>query len=214
MKKTLGKAAFLIVLLIIAFWFISIGTTEKRSKLKEQKLETEKNIQTKNIVSGMIAKHNAITDWRKGLGREQPISLEHAYTIEVEDALIKTNGRPILFFGGINDIVSKEDKYLVYFSNWFDSITSADVHFILDCTPDQVNKIRSQPTELFENWAVISQITEVKRIRFDLIAESSSSDEVRVAFAPSNVFIAKGHCLDLVFVGTVGNEDILERPKK
>jgi type II secretory pathway component PulF len=45
MKKTVKKIVFVIVLLVIAFWFISSKVTEK------QKLEIEKSIETKNIVS-------------------------------------------------------------------------------------------------------------------------------------------------------------------
>ena len=188
----------------IVLWVLSSKITEKRSKIEKEKLETKQHVETKNIVSAMIAKHNAVADWRKSLGEKG--MLDYAYTIEIQDALIKTDGRPILFFGGANDIVRKNDKYMVYFSNWDGPLTCADVHFILDCTPDQINKIMSQPTDFLENYAVISQIGGVKKVRLQLTAKSHDSEEVDseevdVDFAPSNVFMATGRCLDLVFVG-------------
>ena len=205
MKDIVGKTIFAIVILGIVVWVFSSKTGEKQSKVENEKFETKQHgetkqhDETKNIVSAMIAKHNAVADWRKSLGKKG--MLDYAYTIEIQDSLIKTDGRPILFFGGANDIVRKNDKYMVYFSNWDGPLTCADVHFILDCTPDQINKIMSQPTDFLENYAVISQIGGVKKVRFQLAAKAYDSEEVDVDFTPSNVFMATGRCLDLVFVG-------------
>lgn len=207
MKDIFGKAIFVIVILGIVVWVFSSKTGKEQSKVENEKLETKQHgetkqhDETKNIVSVMIAKHNAVADWRKSLGKKKRSLFDHIYTIEIQDALIKTDGRPILFFGGANDIVRKDDKYTVYFNNWLGSLIGADVHFILECTPDQINKIMSQSTDFFGNYAVISQIREVKKVRFQLTAQSLDSEEVDVDFAPSNVFMATGRCLDLVFVG-------------
>lgn len=205
MKKILMRVLIVLVLLALAFWFISSKVNEKKSRAEKQKLETAKRSETKNFVSTMAAEHNAVVEWGQALDKEGGLSFRFnpTYTIEVEEALISTDNRPILFFAGIDDIVKKGDKYLVYFgnNNWLSNYSSADIKFVLDCTPDQVKKIMSQPTKQLENYAVISQIMEVKKVGFQLTASSSVYEEVNVELEPSNVFIATGHCLDLAFVG-------------
>ncbi len=217
MKNLVGKAIFAIVILGIVFWVFSSKTTEKQSKIEKEKLETKQHVETKNIVSAMIAKHNAVADWRKCFGEKGISLLDHTYTIEIQDALIKTDGRPILFFGSVNDIVRKDDNFVVYFSNLFDDLlgswSPANVRFVLECTALQVDKILKKPTEKFNfnnNFAVIAQITEVKKNRFQLTADPSGNENIDIRFAPSNVFMATGNCLDLVFVGDYRLGDSLE----
>ena len=181
-------------------------------KTEKQKLETEKSIETKKIVSTMVAEHNAVVEWRQALDKEGGLWLDSTYTIEAEEALIRTDSRPILFFGGINDIVKKGDKYMVYFGDkkWFNFLSSADIQFVLECTAQQVDKIMSESKKSFvDRFAVVAKISEVGKVRFQLTASSSGYEEIDVELEPSNVFIATGHCLDLVFVGDYELVDFL-----
>jgi hypothetical protein len=60
---------------------------------------------------------------------------------------------------------------------------------------------------LSEDYAVIAEISQIKKVEFQLKGYSEGYDsegypEVRLDPEPSsNAFIAKGKCLDLLFVG-------------
>ncbi len=211
MKDLFWKAIFAIVILGIAVWVFSNKTDEKQSKVKKEKLETKQYIETKNIVSEMIDKHNAITNWDKSFNSSDSISLfaiNSAYSVEVEDALINTTGQPILFFARISDIARKDGNYVIYFSRlsgtMLGAYSPANITYVLECTALQVDKILKMPRDKFDfksNFAVIAQVTEVKKNRFQLDVVPSGGETVDIQFAPSNIFIATGNCLDLVFVG-------------
>lgn len=210
MKKVFGIISFIIILLIV----ITGVATKKPQATKDQELEMEKHAEIAKIIYVMVNKYNAITDWGKRFeGRIG--SFDTTYTIEVQDAIVKTDGRPILFFNHLNDVVKKGEKYFLYFGDEFGVEEGANIHFILECTPGQAEKIMVQSKEVFDNYAVVGQITEVKKIRFQhtYIADEDA-DFIDVEFAPSNVFIANGVCLDFVFVGHFYSDNWREILKK
>lgn len=180
---------------------ITLSSCDSDSPEEAAKVEQKHKITEE--VQKLCSQYNAVTDWKqhidkKGFG-------EHTYTIEVEDALIRTDGRPILFYGSIHDVVRKPDKYLVYFgSGWgtllrnpFFGVFGCDIHFVLDCTPSQVEQIMRHPASGFDDYAVIAQISEVEKIRFEL---SSGESGEKVHVETSDVFMVKGKCLDLLLV--------------
>ncbi len=198
MKKTISRIALGLVLLAMVYWLISSSISDRHSEAQKEKVETEKHLQSEKSVADMVAKHNAVTDWKQNLNKNGEFFWDSVYTIEIEEALIRSDGQPILFFCGVNDIVRKEDKYLVYFSNLFDFLIPADIHFVLDCTPDQVKEIMLNRADLFEKYAVIARISEVKKATLKL---ANYAEIDKVVLEPSNVFIAEGRCLELRFVG-------------
>jgi hypothetical protein len=218
MKKTMSRIALGLVLLAIVYWLISSSTSDRRSETQKEKVESEKRLQSEKSDADMVAKHNAVTDWKQNLNKKGEFLGDSVYTIEIEEALIRNDGRPILFFCGVNDIVRKENKYLVYFSNLFGFLASADVHFILDCTPDQVKEIMLHRAGLFEKYAVIARVSEVKKVKLKLanypeehaVTDYDVVETDKVVLEPSNVFIAKGCCLELRFVGDYELKALLE----
>jgi len=209
MKKTISRIAFGLVLLAMVYWLISSVISNRRSEAQKEKVKTEKHLQSEKSVADMVAKHNAVTDWKQNLNKKgRGFFADSVYTIEIEEALIRTDGRPILFFSQIEDIGKKSDKYIVYFANLFGFMSSVNVHFILDCTPEQFEKIMLHP-RLFENHAVIAQVSEVKKVKLKLanypekhaVTDYDVAKIDKVVLEPSNVFIAKGCCLELQFVG-------------
>lgn len=212
MKDKWGTIIFAAILLVVIFGLVSRNNSEKQEKAEEQKLEQEKRIQTANTVSAMAEKYNAVTDWKDNFkGRFS--FLDSTYTIELQDAIVKTDGRPILFFSGLNDIVQKDGKYYLYFGDLFGGFSGPDILFILEATPDLIKEIIAHKHNCLENYAVISQIKEVEKVRFQLTSTAVDSEKIDVEFAPSNIFIAKGNCIDFVFVG--GHKDnLFDTPEK
>ena len=117
MKDVTKKAVFVIVLLAIGYWVISGKVAVKRTKTEKRELETKESIEAKKLVSALADKHNAVVDWRQALDKEEKFWRDSTYTIEAEEVLIRADGRPILFFGGIEDIIKENDKYLVYWGD-------------------------------------------------------------------------------------------------
>jgi hypothetical protein len=78
--------------------------------------------------------------------------------------LIRSNGCPIMFFAALEDIVKESNKYTVYFHNWSDLFLGADIHFVLDCTPKQINQIMVHRSGHFKNYALVAHINDVRKI--------------------------------------------------
>jgi len=157
-------------------------------------------------VNKLCSKYDAVTDWKQQLPEKD--FLQHTYTIEVEDVLKRTDGRPVLFTGVVYDIVRESGKYVIYLSEPLSSllgglIFEADVRFVLDCTESQIEKIMNQDAKEFDSYAVIAQISEVEKIRFALTGHSSrdeDSEYVSVSLRNSDMFMAKGTCLDFLLI--------------
>lgn len=182
----------LIVLIITFGCFIVLSCSDRSEKekiklMEKSKLESEIG---KKMIE--MAKHyNAVIDWEKTLEPEEIFSMP--YTLEVQNALIREDKRPILFIASIQDIERSGNEYIIS----FDRRGSFSGLFILKCSELQVQKILNQPQEsLWDNYSIIASISNVKKTRFSLT--SSSFGEY------SEVLIAKGDCLDLMFIGDYG----------
>lgn len=207
------KAKYYILAPIIVIVLILAGCDSDNSEdNSEEAARLEKERQNTKKIQELCSKYNAVTDWKQHFHKKA--FGQHTYTIEVEDALIRPDGRPILFTYPIHDIVRESDKCLVYFyvgSTWdaifrrsnsldYDFFRSCDVHFVLDCTEDQVKQIINHPAGRSGDYAVIAQISEVEKVRFKLGASSMGYEDVSVDLETFDTFMAKGKCLDLLFV--------------
>jgi len=187
---------------IIVIALILFGCDSDNSEdNSEEAARLEKERQNEEKIQELCSKYNAVTDWKQ---RFQKKTLgQHTYTVEVEDALIRADSRPILFYGVADDIVKETDKYIVYWSGGsyvdatFDRVFGRYFRFVLDCTPSQVEKIMGKSVSFFEHYAIIAQISEVEKVRFRLYS-GESVEEVQLETA--DAFLAKGKCLDLLFV--------------
>lgn len=210
--KYLAGVAIIVAIVIVLLSLNNKNTGEVLTKDER----SEKDSKIVQEVQELCSKYNAVANWRQNFDTND--LFQETYTIQVEDALIRTDNRPILFYGSIKDVVRESDRYLVYFggggfaqllslsNSGLGSILNLlypEIYFVLDCTSDQVKKILLQSAGSFEYYAVIAQIGEVKKIKFKLSADAGEDEEdVSVYIASSsNVFIARGECLDLLFVG-------------
>jgi hypothetical protein len=203
MQKVLGRIIIAVVLVVIAYWLTSVVfrychsvSQENKLKTEKEKLATETRIQTEKSIAEMAKRNNAIVNWQNAFDTNELST----YTIEVQDALIKTDNRPVIFFAPVEDIVKETTKYSVHFYNPFSSFSPV-IYFVLDCTPEQIGKIISHRSDLYENYAVIAQISEVKKVRFEVKGYAEIYEEVQLELEQSDVFVATGKCLELLPVG-------------
>lgn len=178
MKKTL-----LLVALLLGLVGCDSDSSDESAQLEKERLEKER--QTKEKVQELCSRYNAVVDWEQG-------HLE--YTVEVEDALIRTNGRPVLLFASVEDIVRESDKYTIYCHSGYSGLGLAQ---------QMLAVLGGLERYGLERYAVVARISSVKKVRFKLEAHAQGYEygEVDVELKRANVFIAKGICLDLIPVG-------------
>lgn len=163
------RATKLLLVLILLF-SVACHRTDKE-KIEDKEINKEIQI-LKQAVSDMVEKHNAIKDWEKNLDKHS------LYTIQVEDALIRNDNRPILFFGRVNDITEKANKYFLHFRK----MLSPNIYFVLECNEEQVKNILHTKDSPF--YAVVARISSIQRTKFE--------------FEHYHIFIANGLCIDLL----------------
>jgi len=205
MKNIISKIVFAIIVLAVGVWGVSSIISSCRSATQKEKAETEKKVQIEQNISGMVARHNAVIGWEEIFNVEDIVTGQ-VYTLQVEDALVRKDGRPILLFGSVSDIVRRNNEYFVHFKKGVLDFSIPDIYFALKLNAEQIKKIIGQKTEIFDRYAIVATITSVQRPKFDVKAysqngEDGKSEYTEIAVEPCNIFIAKGRCLDLLFVG-------------
>lgn len=211
MKNTIHKSIF--IFMSITLGCCMILTSCKISKEEPKKREeAERNLEIEQNILLMSKKYDAVRDWEKQFKK---IS-RSVYTIDLQKALIREDSRPILFFASIADIKKQKEDYLVYFDmgslfdiNYIDLwllLSFPSIRFILKCTEEQVEKILNTKTEfLNERFAIVASIFNVEKHAFKLSASSGDQESSYIEVDDSDVFMAEGICLDLMFVGKYGS---------
>jgi N-dimethylarginine dimethylaminohydrolase len=82
----------------------------RKETIRKAVIQTKKETSHKAIIE-LVDKYNAIIDWKKPLSKIE----SNVFTMEVEDALLRKDNRPVLFLASVEDIKRKEDKYLASF---------------------------------------------------------------------------------------------------
>lgn len=231
MQDVLGKIVTLIIVLGIGYWIVSGIVSEKRAEAerqheevkaqemqevearKTQKEEAEKQLQINKSIVGMVAKHNAATDWWQAL--DPPESSRPVFTFQVQDALTKNDDGSILIFAFVTDVLREADEYSVYFLDNIGlaledtGLTRHDwplarIRFTLRSTEDQVSQITQAPRDDLltrGHYAVIAEIESVEKCVIEVAGEDYEGRSIQSLYFPADLLIVKGRCLDLLYVG-------------
>lgn len=172
--KVTTLIVFLLLLLVVAFGIYEI-IQGSRTQKEQQAAEHE-------TLSKLAGRYNAVIDWNANFE-----DVDEIYIADVQEALIRKDGRPLLLSAEVTDIVKVEDKNVVYFRE-----TNSDdpnVRYTLECSPEQTRTI-AEHREEFTEFTVIASIASVRR---------ANKEDVREDSDPSDTFIATGNCLDLQY---------------
>ena len=193
--------------LIMALLLIVVGCdrhNQEEEDAEAEKERLEKELQaTAQRIQELCSQYDAVTDWTQSVERYDP------YSIELEEALIRADSRPVLLLVKVDNITKKSDKYWVHFTLEAPSTGSYDTDFFLRCTPEQVKEVMRHR---HQGYAVIAQVSEIKKIsyvfeaygevEFDPEHEGYPYPSVTLSPDPlSDLFIAKGTCSALLPVG-------------
>lgn len=195
MSSSFKKFIFFLFLLT----FISIIGSKYVFSIPERKnIEANKNQQKANIrteiataVNKMALKYNTHIEWYKFiLGRPY----QSIYSIEIEKNLIEISGRPILAFGVVRDIYTKDNKNYAQFISVVrsknpesDSNNYNEFIFEIECNMDQT-KLLMQKYPLKEKYAIIIKVNSFEKIYKKVDEEDTM------------VIMAYGSCLDILSV--------------
>jgi uncharacterized protein YxeA len=204
MKSIISRIVVVLMLLAMGVCIVSSIISCGRPKLEKEKVETEKKMKIEQAITELVGRHNAVTGWEKNLREKYMSMLMKVYSIQVEEALIRNDRRPVLFFASIEDVARQDDKYFAHFHNW--RSIGPDIHFVLECNLDQVEKVTEQSADYFKQYAVVALISIIQRPKFEPRAYSENGEEPEIAVESSDIFVAKGRCLDLLFIGDYGPE--------
>lgn len=172
---------------VFAFGVISCQATEQEEVSKGDV-----------IVSELAAKYLATTGWEENL----------TYTLQAQERLI--TDKPTLFRGFVDDIFHRNGKTFVRFSS---SIRSR-VYYVLEveCSRSIVDMILTHVEidrsylKFLDEYAVVANIQEVSKPVFALEGSALSGgpdepDEFVIDIEPSDLFTARGTCIDIAYIG-------------
>lgn len=188
----------LLCLLVGGYWWYSNQEEAKQTtshELLEQKVS--------HAISEFGQKHDAVTEWAHGLPQGT------VYSIDVQRALIRKDGRPILFTGRVADIRQNKETLQLEFAPIWDKI---NLRVILDCREDTINGILSHaPRET--DYLAVAQIQSVGKVHFRVdarsegVASTDYDDEghswpivetfTELELEAGDVFLAHGTCVDV-----------------
>jgi hypothetical protein len=180
-------------------WGIS-KTISSRKEHREEEEQRQETTRLEHSISGMVAAHNGVIDWKKELGNK--LNLDPIYTVHLQGVLIRADGRPLLFYASVDDVKQQQDgNYLLVLSSSVD--VRATIRLTLECEPDRAREVLGQRgPELNRYYAVIAQIRSVQKIAHEV--PSGVDTETGDSTSEIPVFATNGRVLDLMYVGAYG----------
>lgn len=145
------------------------------------------------LVSELAAQYQAEPQWAQGLSGYTP------YSIEVERALVRQDGKPILFVGTVTDVRHREKAVIVE----MEADPSDHVPFLrfsLNCSSTVVARLEKEPQRP-AHYVAVAHIESVSKARFrmDASGQTIGEDEVEteLEIVAGDYFVARGQCVDL-----------------
>jgi hypothetical protein len=175
-----------------------VGKDSKDDESRQGRLKKEDeriNILVKNTpaVAQMVAKYQAVQFWENDVK-----DIGHVFAVNVQEAIVRGNKRPILLINQIDDLAKEGDKYYIN----FESLTyTHDIYFTLECNAEQVNKLTTQSSGPDDEYAIIADVTAVRKLKFNVSAFPKGEEDAELDLNTSDAFTAEGKCLALLNVG-------------
>ena len=197
---------------LVIFSILILSCNQSDDKPIEDKIsETDNNI-PHQLIQDMTSKYDAEIYWFKN-----PYNSIFTYSIYLQEKLLGSNRRPILIYANITDVMKTKAGYKAIFSNFF-NLPIRDLYFELILSKEQVDYILSPNGSIFDSFAIVADINEVVRANSQIQIEEGFGNDPSTAFIDvPGVFILKGMCLDILFIGEpwlaieyLSNEELLE----
>lgn len=149
----------------------------------------------KRAIKELADAHKAVVNWRQAFAAKGPVG--RIYSAEMASALIRNDGRPLLFIADVVDVGSTGVSNICAFQT--DANLSWKLKLVLDCTTDQADQIMHGSAGKYAVAARISSIGSAE------LSPGEGDPETQ-----QGKFSASGKCLGMVFVGKKYFDDFLE----
>ncbi len=185
MNSIATKVLFAVIVLALAGWWAH----DKFQNSKIEKHQEERQQQSRDTVVATAKRYGAIIDWEERLK-------DSAFSIQVEDAILPEDGKPIVVDGFIEDVARHNDQYYLYINDW--RTGGNTISFVLECDPATARHV-IEKNGSFGSVSVIAQITSVEKAQLALRSGvKTTEDPVPIEIDSSSLFIARGKCLEVV----------------
>ena len=152
-----------------------------------------------SAVATLASRHGADAEW------EKPFTTQRlgAYTYELQRALIKTDGRPVILTGALDDIIAVAgDQYEIRGRQSLP--VGPTLYFSLRCGTDRISVLLGRTPELLDaiaEYAIAARIARISKPMFKGSAQFGTDDQVNVpevVVEPGDIVIGAGECLEVV----------------
>jgi hypothetical protein len=186
---------WLVIILLSSFVFAcgeSPKAVEEHQKKEREALRQQEHERRVQILNELKTAHNADDTWNEGVV---------TWTADIQERLIRKDGRPIAGFAKLRDVEKWNDGYQVFLYSAESTHVGAGLQLVLKCNkPD--NPSQQMPGGLFlsrfPEYAFVARVHTVKRHEVTDMAVSGGEEgrgEPSLDFRIR--FIAEGECLGL-----------------
>lgn len=186
----MNKKNILILIILVAVLgiYLIVKNQNKKELIIDDEVSIVEDSKRDLILKDLSNKYKPISGWEKDLN----------YSIDAQEKLIIS--KPVLFEVVLEDIFKLGNKTYVRFSP--DYFFDIDYNLELECDDTIVNKIKTdEKNNSFGSYAVIANVSYVKKMDLSIDSNISDSMDVELSNAPSDLFIIKGTCIDIVNLG-------------
>jgi len=166
---------------------------------KEDKARAERQERDKQVIAALASKHNAVQDWRDGLPSDL---LYETFTIHWQEALVRDDGRPIVFRAHLDDVRKHGDGYIATFSEFPLGRVFRHPYWLLRCGQSQAKRLLGYSDPRLAEFYVVARIASVERAVFQVSARAEvySPEEVygRLDIEGARAVVATGELVDFV----------------
>jgi hypothetical protein len=129
------------------------------------------------------------------------------YTVELQEALLNSGGRPALIYSTLVDIEKSGTGYTAHFESFIYPFLSLE----LRCGRNLTKRILASVGNLSEqNYAVVAKIDSLSRLRFSVMAHEVGDEPEVFVDTVSPMHVARGECLDILYVGPAFRELVFD----
>ena len=182
--------------LIVCILSLSVFCVSCKPKPNEQAKADADLAADKEDVAGLAKRHDVFLGWHTNLQRR---GASAPFTYDVTKALMPTSGSPVLLLMNLDDVRESEGLLHATFSSHYMSSGFFQLVLKLECGGGQGAALLADDRSSCErSYAIVAKLSAVSRPAFTLEGTMSGEDASIEVRSESDVFVAKGRCMDLV----------------
>lgn len=179
---------------LVTFLFVSALLQACGRPLDTERQAKRKATARAAAISELASKHGAYIEWRKLL--DDYSRLRRTYTHELQESLIRPDGRPVILISSVNDIIKLDNgQYEVRGHEQLG--VGPDLYFRLSCTREPMAPLLSRPPELTDEYAFVAKISRLSTPMFQAPTDQETNGNTDIVVEPADIVVAVGQCIEI-----------------